>query len=101
MLAGLVLALPLPLFLYDGQKTSWLFLYLLVGFGFFVGLPAGQAIAAPKPSLVQRAVKTALFGLVLLDAILATALTGWPGLVLLILALPSLYLSRLRWLYAT
>jgi 4-hydroxybenzoate polyprenyltransferase len=101
MLAGLLLALPLPLFLYRGQQTSWLFLYLLVGLGFFVGLPASQAIAAPKPSLVQRAVKTALFGLVLLDAVLATALVGPLGLVLLVLAVPSLYLSRLRWLYAT
>jgi 4-hydroxybenzoate polyprenyltransferase len=101
MLAGLLLALPLPLFLREQQQTSWAFLYLLVGFGFFIGLPASQAIAVPKPSMVQRAVKTALFGLVLLDAILATALAGWLGLLLLVLALPSLYLSRLRWLYAT
>jgi hypothetical protein len=101
MFAGLLLALPLPLFWQEGQHASWVFLYLLVAFGFFVGLPASQAIAEPKPSLVQRAVKTALFGLVLLDAILATALAGWIGLLLLVLALPSLYLSRLRWLYAT
>jgi hypothetical protein len=42
-----------------------------------------------------------LMGLVLLDAVLATALAGAPGLLILLLLGPSLYLNRKRWLYAT
>lgn len=100
MLASLVLALPLPV-VRDGVHTSFLFPYLLVAFGFAIGLPITQAIASPRPELVQAAVKRALLGLVILDSILATALAGTIGLVLLVLLAPALYLSRKRWLYAT
>ena len=66
-----------------------------------VGLPIQQAIRKPTPERVQAAVKRALIGLVLFDAVLATALAGSAGLVILLLLVPSLYLNGRRWLYAT
>ena len=102
MLAGLPLALPLPVFL---DQADWhptpspLFPYLLVGFGFLVGIPVTRAIAKPEARPVQRAVKTAVLGLIVLDAILATGAAGTIGLLLLILLPPALFLGR--WIYST
>jgi 4-hydroxybenzoate polyprenyltransferase len=100
LLASLVLALPLPTYLKPGESSP-LFPYLLVGFGFVVGLPVWQAIVTPTPQRVQAAVKRCLIGLILLDAVLATALASTVGLVLLALLLPSLYLNYRKGLYAT
>ncbi len=101
MLLSLLLALPLPVFLPEGQHSSFLFPYLLVGLGFFVGIPVVQAIGNPVPSLVQAAVKRSLMALILLDTVLATATAGLIGLVILFLLAPSLYLNHKSWLYAT
>jgi 4-hydroxybenzoate polyprenyltransferase len=101
MLAGLILAVPLRLSVPDGQRGSDLYLYLLVALGFLVGMPIAAALANPTPAHVQAAVKRALMGLVLLDAILATATAGLVGLLILLLLAPSLYLNRKSWLYAT
>jgi 4-hydroxybenzoate polyprenyltransferase len=98
MAAALLLALPTPLWT-AGETTSVVFPYLLVALGFLIGIPAAQAIAEPKPVCVYTAVKRALLGLVVLDAVLATALSGTPGLVILILLLPVMYLGR--WIYST
>ncbi len=98
MAAALVLALATPLWSVSGT-SSVLFPYLLVGLGFLVGIPAAQATAEPMPARVQLAVKRALVGLVVLDAVLATALCGTVGLVILVLLLPVLYLGR--WIYST
>jgi 4-hydroxybenzoate polyprenyltransferase len=100
MLSALILAVPLPLQVPPEQRSS-LFLYLLVGLGFLVGMPVGGAIAQPTPARVQAAVKRALMGLILLDAVLATATAGLLGLLILLLLAPSLYLNRKSWLYAT
>jgi 4-hydroxybenzoate polyprenyltransferase len=101
MIVSLLLALPLPVFLPEGQHSSFLFPYLLVALGFVVGVPVMRAIADPMPSHVQAAVQRALMGLILLDAVLATATAGAIGLVILLLLAPSLYLNRKSWLYAT
>lgn len=101
MLASLLLALPLPVFLPEGQYSSLLFPYLLVALGFFVGVPVVQAVANPTPFPVQQAVKRSLMALILLDAVLATATAGAIGLAILLLLGPSLYLNRKSWLYAT
>jgi hypothetical protein len=98
MLAALILGLAVPVWL-PSPTTSVFFPYLLVVLGFLLGIPASHAIAKPTPANVQSAVKRALFGLVILDAVLATALVGTVGLAILLLLLPSLYLGR--WLYAT
>jgi 4-hydroxybenzoate polyprenyltransferase len=102
--AGLLLALPLPL-----HATEWnrlepkigkvLFPYLLVTLGFLVGLPVCQAIVSPTPQRVQVAVKRAIMGLVVLDAVLAIPFAGLWGLLLLMLLIPALYLGR--WIYST
>ncbi|HTU93445.1 MAG TPA: UbiA family prenyltransferase [Gemmataceae bacterium] len=101
MLVSLLLALPLPAFLPEGQHSSFLFPYLLVGLGFLVGAPVVRAINNPAPSPVQDAVKRSLMALILLDTVLATATAGIIGLVILFLLAPSLYLNRKSWLYAT
>lgn len=98
MLAALLLALPLPALMVPGSSSP-LFPYLLVGFGFLVGIPLGKAIAHPTPPLVQAAVKRAILGLVVLDAILASALAGTAALLLVVLLIPALYLGR--WIYST
>ncbi len=101
MLASLMLALPLPVFLPEGQTSSLLFPYLLVGLVFLVGAPMLRAVAEPTPSRVQGAVKRALMALILLDSVLASAVAGSAGLLVLLLLLPSVYLNRQRWMYAT
>jgi 4-hydroxybenzoate polyprenyltransferase len=98
MLAGLLLALPVPL-AFEPGTSSPLFPYLLVALGFLVGLPVVRAVRAPAPPKVQAAVKWAIMGLLVLDAILATAVAGLAGLVILLLLPPALYLGR--WLYST
>ncbi len=102
MIAGLLLALPLPAIASDSRyapRTSALFPYLLVGLGFLVGIPVSRAIARPTPPQVQKAVKRAIMGLVILDATLATSLAGIGGLGILVLLVPALYLGR--WIYST
>jgi 4-hydroxybenzoate polyprenyltransferase len=93
MLLGLLLALPTPLGLERGLGTI-LFPYMLVALGFLVGLPVSQAIVKPTPVNVQAAVKRAIMGLVVLDAVLATAFAGLWGLLVLLLLPPALYLGR-------
>ncbi len=97
MLVGLLLALPVPVVLeQEGMQPtpSPLFPFLLVGFGFWIGIPVCRAIARPEPALVQAAVKRSVLGLVALDAILATATAGTIGLVVLLLLPPALLLGR-------
>jgi 4-hydroxybenzoate polyprenyltransferase len=98
MLVGLFLALPAPV-LIDHARPAVIFPYLLVILGFLLGVPIVQAINRPIPGLVQPAVKRSIMGLVILDATLATGLVGSPGLFLLVLLLPTLYLGR--WIYST
>ncbi len=98
MAAALLLGLPLPLHFAE-PVTSPLFPYLLVGFGFWVGLPAERAWAKPEPARVQAAVKRAVLGLIALDAVLATAVAGTAGLALLLMLPPALALGR--WIYST
>ena len=95
---ALVLALVLKAKLPAGTGT-FLFPYLLVLFGFFVGRPVARAIASPGPREVQTAVKRCVLGLVGLDAVLATAFVGLPGLAILLLLPPAFVLGK--WIYST
>lgn len=95
---SLVLALVLRAKLPTSSGTV-LFPYLLVAFGFFVGRPVARAIASPGPRVVQAAVKRCVLGLVALDAVLATAFIGLPGLLILLLLLPAFALGK--WVYST
>ncbi len=110
MLAGVLLSLTLPALIRhaDLDENSWvdwrrigalLFPYLLVIFIFVVAAPIRRAIADPVPERVQAAVKRTILGLVLLDAILATALAGPIGLAIILLLVPARILGR--WAYST
>jgi UbiA prenyltransferase family len=93
MAAAVGLALVWPLRWPEGTASP-LFVYLAAGFVFAVGVPAARACASPSPVLVQRAVRRAVFGLVGLDALLATAAAGAAGLILLLLLAPAVALGR-------
>ncbi len=95
---SLLLALLLRARLASGLGT-FAFPYLLVAFGFLVGLPMSRAIGDPSPRNVQAAVKRCILGLVFLDAVLATMFAGLPGLLILLLLLPALRLGK--WVYST
>ena len=98
VLAALLLALPLPLWVPRGDSSP-MFVYLLVTLGFYVGLPMWNAFHEPSPTHVQRAVKVAILGLVVLDAALATVFAGALGLVILLLLVPAMLLGQ--WIYST
>jgi hypothetical protein len=82
-----------------GELGHILFPYLLVAFGFWVGIPGAAAVRNPIPQRVQSAVKRSILGLIVLDAVLATSLAGTPGLLILLLLPPALVLGR--WVYST
>jgi len=94
MLAAALLALFVPARLPPGTATP-LFPYLLVVFVFWVGFPAVVAMRQPFPGNVQAAVKRSIFGLVALDAILASAFIGEAGLLILLLLIPAILLGKL------
>jgi 4-hydroxybenzoate polyprenyltransferase len=98
MIAALLLALTLPYHLAEGTVTP-LYPYLLIAFGFWIGLAVANAIQQPTPRFVQIAVKRCILGLVLLDAILATAFVGPAGLLIGLLLLPANWLGK--WVYST
>jgi 4-hydroxybenzoate polyprenyltransferase len=100
ILAALFLVLAVPAVAFESfEGTSFLFPYLLVGFGFYLGVPIRKAIKRPEPRFVQTAVKRSVLGLILLDAILASGLAGIAGLFIAVLYLPARYLGR--WVYST
>lgn len=76
-----------------------IFPYLLVVFAFAIGLPLTKAIARPGPKQVQAAIKRCVLGLVALDAVLASAFVGAPGLAILLLLPPALLVGK--WVYST
>jgi 4-hydroxybenzoate polyprenyltransferase len=82
----------------SGYGTAF-FPYLLVGFGFWISIPIIDAYRKPGPREVQRAVKRCILGIVVYDAILATAFVGLPGLFILLLLPPALLLGK--WVYST
>ena len=98
MAVSVALAATVPMHLPAGQSPVY-FPYLLVLFGFAVGMPVVAAFRTPTPKSVQAAVKRSIFGLILLDAILATAFVGWPGLLIVLLLLPAIALGK--WVYST
>jgi 4-hydroxybenzoate polyprenyltransferase len=98
VLLALVLALVLPVHRPPGSAILF-FPYLLVAFGFFLGIPAFRAIQQPEPKHVQAVVKRAILGLVLLDAILCSTAAGWWGLLIVLLLPPALLLGK--WVYST
>jgi len=102
MLISFLLALAIPALVLESGKEiypSRLFPYLIALFGGYLGVAVLRAIQRPDPARVQSAIHRAILGLVLLDAILASAFVGTIGLLLAVLLLPGMILSR--WLYST
>ncbi len=93
VIGGILLGLAVPLFGDEGSSAS-LFPYYLTALLLFVGFALARAVEDPRPEPVQTAVKHSLRALIGLDAVLATALVGNPGIFLLLLLLPSYYLGR-------
>lgn len=98
MLLALLLAIVLKSRLPLDTGTFW-FPYLLVAFGIYVGGPALRAIHSRGPREVQAAVKRCVLGLIGLDAVLAAAFVGLPGLFILLLLPPALVIGK--WVYST
>jgi 4-hydroxybenzoate polyprenyltransferase len=98
MLGALLLALAVPVRVPTGTASP-LFPYLLVVLGFIIGVQVVRAIRQPSPANVQAGVKRCILGLIGLDALLATVFVGTPGLLLLLLLPPALWLGK--WVYST
>ncbi|HEX3146949.1 MAG TPA: UbiA family prenyltransferase [Gemmataceae bacterium] len=79
--------------------SSPLFPYLLVVAGFWIGTPVLAAVRKPTPDRVQAGVRRSIFGLVVLDALLASVFVGTWGLLLVLLLPPALLLGK--WVYST
>jgi 4-hydroxybenzoate polyprenyltransferase len=102
MLGGLFLGLAVPAVAIEKSIDvfpSTAFPFLLAVFGLYVAIKVVPAVRDPKPTRVQPAVKRAVLGLVLFDAILATSMVGLVGLVLVALLLPAQLLGK--WIYST
>lgn len=84
---------------FESQLAPFYFPYLLAGFAVMVGFPVVTAIQQPMPRNVQRAVKRCILGLIVLDAVLAAAFVGLPGLLIGLLLLPAVWLGK--WVYST
>lgn len=98
MLAAALLALAVATRVPPGTSSP-LFPYLLVAAGFWVGGPVLAAVRKPTPDRVQAGVKRAIFGLVVLDALLASVFVGTWGLLLVLLLPPALLVGK--WVYST
>jgi 4-hydroxybenzoate polyprenyltransferase len=98
MLLALVISVALPVHLPAGTASP-LFPYLLVALGVVLAQPVLHAIRNPSPQYVQTAVKTAVLGIIGLDAVMATAISGSYGLLVLLLLPPAAVLGR--YVYST
>jgi len=98
ILSAVAILAALPVFIYRSRVegnwtwTPWLFLIGLPSV--ILGLRFGQALIAPSPVLVQRAVKQAILWIIVWDATLCFAWVGGiPALVILVLLIPAGFLS--------
>jgi len=98
MLVAALLALAVATRVPPGTSSVF-FPYLLVLAGFWVGGPVLAAIRKPTPERVQAGVKRSIFGLVVLDALMASVFVGTWGLLLVLLLPPALLLGK--WVYST
>lgn len=102
ILVSLILALAMPALAIEtagDARPSLLFPYLLALFGAYLGVAVMRAIHRPDPRFVQVVIKRAILGLIVLDALMASAFVGTLGLLLAVLLIPGMILGR--WLYST
>jgi hypothetical protein len=68
-------------------------------YGLVLLRPLLRTLYDPSPQNVQSTVTLFLRGVIIVDALLAFAVVGWPGLFILVLLLPNWLLGR--WVYST
>lgn len=81
-----------------GPLKPWMFAIAGVN-GLYVAALTLLARNEVGSARVQKTVKMALMGIIVLDALLAFAVVGWPGLLILLLLPPALILGK--WIYST
>jgi 4-hydroxybenzoate polyprenyltransferase len=96
--AALLVSSLLPPDLAPAARTAQ-FWFLLAALICWLSIPVIQALREPGPPQVQRAVKRAVLGIILVDAVLAFAVIGPGGLAIALLYLPATALGRL--IYST
>lgn len=80
---------------YAQSPGFWFVIPFLGLLGYLIFPPLLKAIALQEPKLIGKSVKAAVISLILVNASLATAFSGWPiGLVVLILLPISLWLAK-------
>jgi 4-hydroxybenzoate polyprenyltransferase len=68
---------------------------ILAGLGYMLFPPLLRAIRTQEPKYIGKSVKAAVLSLILVNASLATAFSGWPiGLLILLLLPLSLGLAK-------
>ena len=95
------LALVLPL-VWWGPSGRWegvIYPFALLGWALALAVPLRRALTRPEPAWVQAAVKRCIFGLIVLDAVLALGVYGGGGLLIVLLILPAIVLGR--YVYST
>jgi 4-hydroxybenzoate polyprenyltransferase len=96
--AGVMLIAGLAVLLIPVQIPEWPVWqgvpYALFFAGVFVGAGVLPAIANPSPKNVQNAVKRGIFGLVFLDAVLASVFIGPLGLLIALLLIPAVLIGK-------
>jgi 4-hydroxybenzoate polyprenyltransferase len=104
MLAGLALVASTPLVATGREwpefhtRENWFVAWAL--FGMWLAYRTSRAVIDPRPELVQIAVRTCIFTLVIMDAaaVLAVQDAFW-GIVIVLLLVPTLVAGR--WIYST
>lgn len=95
--AGMYASIFMALFLLAYQKSPGYLQILpfLVFLGYRLFPPLVQAIRTQEPRYIGKSVKAAVLSLILVNATIATAFSGWPiGLVILLLLPLSLVLAK-------
>ncbi len=104
MLAGIALAATMPLWATGEEwppiRSEARHYVLMAMLGFIIGQRCFWAVLDPRPPLVQTAVKTCIFSLVIIDATACLAVQDvfWAVIILLLLV-PTVTLGR--WIYST
>jgi 4-hydroxybenzoate polyprenyltransferase len=106
MLVGMALLWSFPKFLPPAELMPMLELrpqywaLLWIAFAALIAWRFVRAITGPQPALVQRAVKTGILSIIVLDAAAVFGMRGcWPAIGVLLLLVPSIILGR--WVYST
>jgi 4-hydroxybenzoate polyprenyltransferase len=106
MIAGMALVWLFPTvstqerltYLLQFEPWYWTLAWLLLAV--LISAPFVRALANPRPENVQRAVKSGILSIIVLDAVIAFAVSGpFAAIGILLLLVPAIVLGR--WIYST